>query len=227
ARSLRRRARPRIGNVERAGLVVAGIRRGESQGEGRGKDESDGAHFYPPDDVNERPRALRPTSTYARTGAGSGGDRRGARFLRLMPWLQWRRDEHRRQMRRSLGKPYQREGWVRRKDARCIAAGGETSPAVVSILCRRRLVLARGIGRADDREWVKAEMTRSRKARNESLQRDRVGRNQRRGFADRSRQSAILAPAAGTRLGRPNVADLRRMAINGSEQNRWFVSRQM
>src|SRR5262249_17454412 len=63
ARSLRGRARPRIGNVERAGLVVAGIRRGDGQGEGRGKDESDGAHFYPPDDVNERPRALRPTST--------------------------------------------------------------------------------------------------------------------------------------------------------------------
>src|SRR5262249_19766218 len=70
------------------------------------------------------------------------------------------------------------------------------------MLCRSRLVLARGIGRADDREWVKAEMTRSRKARNESLQRDRVGRNQRRGFADRSRHGAILAPAAGTRLGR-------------------------
>src|SRR5262245_15649480 len=63
ARSLRGRARPWIGTVERAGLKVAGARRTESQGECRGKDESNGAHFYPPDDVNEQPRALRPTST--------------------------------------------------------------------------------------------------------------------------------------------------------------------
>src|SRR5262249_22001629 len=49
ARSLRDGARPWAGNVERAGLVVAGARGGDSQAEGCGKDEGDPAHFWPPD----------------------------------------------------------------------------------------------------------------------------------------------------------------------------------
>jgi hypothetical protein len=170
-----------------------------------------------------RPRVWRPTSTHARTGAGSGGDRRSARFLRLMPRLQWRRGERQAQIRRSLGKPYRRERYIRRKDTRCTAACGETSTAVAPVLCRCALMVARGVGRADDGRWVEAERTRRRESPNHSLQRDRVGRNQRRGFADQPRHGAILPPAPGPRPDQASIADLCRMAITRAREETSIV----
>jgi hypothetical protein len=48
-RAFRRRARPWIGNVQRSGLIVGRTRGSDSQSEGRGKEDSDSAHFYSPD----------------------------------------------------------------------------------------------------------------------------------------------------------------------------------
>jgi len=44
-RAFRGGARPWVGNVERTCLVVVGTRDGDSQAEGRGNEESDGAHL--------------------------------------------------------------------------------------------------------------------------------------------------------------------------------------
>jgi hypothetical protein len=55
------------------------------------------------------------------------------------------------------------------------------------VLCRRRLVVSRTIGRADDCEWVKAEMASGHKAPNHGLHCNRVDCNQRCESAEQPR----------------------------------------
>src|SRR5262245_33037431 len=67
---------------------------------------------------------------------------------------------------------------------------------------RRRLVLSRTIGRADDCEWIKPEMAGGHEAPKHGLQCNRVDCNQRRGFAEQPRHMTILPPWAAMRPGR-------------------------
>jgi len=55
------------------------------------------------------------------------------------------------------------------------------------VLRGRWLVVSRTIGRADECKRVKPRMARDHEARDQGLQRDRIDRNQRRGFSDQPR----------------------------------------
>src|SRR6266566_3535494 len=70
------------------------------------------------------------------------------------------------------------------------------------MLRRRRLVLSRTIGRADDCERIKPEMAGGREAPKHGLQCNRVDCKQRCGFAEQPRHDPILPPWAAMRPGR-------------------------
>lgn len=135
--------------------------------------------------------------------AASGCNRGCARCLRLVPRLRRKRCERESARQRPVGKDHLCERDTRRDDGRGTMQRGKTILALASVPGERGVMAARAVGRTDDCKRVKAEMGCGHDAREQRLQRNRIGRNQRCGFPDQpsnwpSHGGIIITPCRAT-----------------------------